>query len=194
MDPVTTETTAATGSSKIIMGIVAVLLIGGIAWGVAARKGSDTSDSSDDSENAGGDSQFSGNVFDLAGRGGDRVCTWEVEADNYTGEGTIYTSDGKFSSTVSGSASGVAYTAHMISDGTYVYSWTDMVPFGSKISVAEAQTTAANARAEVEAQGGTPDVATGDVLADFEYDCDSWDADASVFVVPTNITFSEFNY
>lgn len=192
MEPETTAVAATAGSSKIIMGIVAVLLIAGIAWGVASRNGDETTDDTDDE--GGEDSSFSGNIFDLVGRGGEQKCTWSVSADGYEGTGTVYVDNGKFASEMTGSSNGTTFSAHTISDGEFMYSWTDMAPFGMKMSLTKAKEMSAQAAAEVEATGGTPDKAAGDVSAAYDYDCDSWNADASVFVVPTDITFSEFNY
>lgn len=192
MEPETT-TVAATGSSKIILGIVAVLVIAGIAWGIASRGGDDTA-TGDNNDEGSEDTSFSGNIFDLAGRGGEQKCEWSVSAEGYEGTGTVYVDNGKFASVVSGSANGVSFTAHTVSDGEFMYSWTDMAPFGMKISITKAKEMSAQANAEVEATGGTPDTAVGDVSAAYDYDCDSWNPDASIFELPTNITFSEFNY
>lgn len=175
---------------KVVIGLVALAVVG---WAIVAGTNKNPDgilQENTDGESAVDEGAFSGNLFDLTRRGGNQKCTWSVSTDEYEGTGTAYVAGNKFRSDMTGSSQGVAFAAYSISDGEYLYSWSDMAPFGVKMSVAAAEAQ------QAEAMEGGPayDPGPSDFNLDYNFDCERWSVDASVFVPPTSVEFSEFNF
>jgi hypothetical protein len=68
---------------------------------------------------------------------------------------------------------------YMIADGTNVYSWSSMMPTGVKAPMQ--QSAQQQAAPTADAQAGP--------YNKYSYDCQPATVDASLFVVPTNVTF-----
>ncbi len=173
------EPTATPASSKLILSIVAVLLVGAIAVAVVRSKegtSDDTATSTPATEN-----KVSGSILDLTKMGGERKCTWTTSQGGVTMTGTISIARGKFRTDVETEIPGAGpIVAHSIGDGEYVYSWTSATPQGFKMKMnSEVGTTDSN-RQETQA-----------LTADYSFDCDSWDAESGQFALPSGITFTE---
>jgi hypothetical protein len=127
---------------------------------------------------------FTGSVADLSARGGDWKCTVEDKASTPAGQtpssGTVYVSGRRvradFTTTVQGYG---AVDSHLIADGTDTYSWSSMMAQGVKTAMPPA--------------GSDEDATTsgGDDSAGqrYTYQCAPAQADASLFVPPSSVTF-----
>ena len=132
---------------------------------------------------------FEGSLADLSRRGGNWKCVVETTANTGAGSvassGTVYVSGEKVRADFTSEVPGFGVVdAYMIADGAYVYSWTSMTPQGVKTEmVADTEET-------------TEDVPTSgsgyDPNHSYEYDCQMATADASLFVVPGDVTFIEY--
>lgn len=79
----------------------------------------------------GADESFSGSLDSLMEKGFPMKCTWSYEDSQGSAEGTVWVSGGKYRTDVSIS-SGDMYAMR---DGTYMYTWGDMMPKASKIKL-----------------------------------------------------------
>jgi hypothetical protein len=115
--------------------------------------------------------------------GGKTVSCTIAYPDN-KGTGTVFVNDKKFAGDFNMTGStGKAITAHIISDGTYMYIWSSAMNGGIKMSLAAAKSAATNAQNN---QGV-------DINQNVSMNCGAWTADTSKFIVPTNITFSDMS-
>lgn len=125
-----------------------------------------------------------GTMADIMARGGAWKCTVSTTASGVTSGGTVYVADGKvrgdFTSQVPQAGT---VEVHMIADGTYAYTWTNMMKTGFKMSTAKPAET-----------NDTPTAYAQDFYnAKYDYQCSPWTADASKFVLPTDITFNDMS-
>lgn len=180
MEPATVGMTLTT---KIILGVVGLVVVGGIGYSVATNDGSSsmTSDSGD---------VFSGNVFGLMQRGGDWKCTWSGNQDGVSIEGVVYVSGDRFKSESTMVTSGMNVSAQAVSDGEFIYAWSNEAPMGVKFPLAEAESMAADVEASADVDAA---VEAQQFAEDYDYACERWNADADVFAVPSNISFSDFS-
>lgn len=126
---------------------------------------------------------FQGSFADLAARGGDWKCTVDAQASTGAGQalssGVVYVSGrkvrGDFTSTVQGIG---RVDSHLMADGTDVYSWTSLYPQGMKTKMA----ASGDETTETSGQGA-------DANQKYSYHCEPAQADASLFIAPTNVTF-----
>jgi hypothetical protein len=78
-------------------------------------------------------------------------------------------------------------TVNGISDGEYVYTWGSAMPGGVKMKLEESQ------MGDPEIPG-VADASGANQLGDkYTYNCDRWNATASTFVPPSNITFTDLS-
>lgn len=132
------------------------------------------------------DGSFSGSMNDLIARGGDYKCTFDQLTEVSHSTGTVVISGknvrGDFITEVK-AATGMKVGSHMISDGEFIYTWSDMISMGMKFKVAAAATGTS-----------TPSSASNQNFnynQKLDYQCAPTTRDASLFVVPATITFSE---
>ncbi len=129
--------------------------------------------------------EFTGTLSDLATRGGDYRCTFTHDSVVAKSGGTVYISGsrirGDFSSVVP--QVNMTVESHMIQNDGYVYAWSPMSPSGMK---AKAMTGGASGSAAMSGQGVDQNQA-------YTYNCEKWSVDASVFALPSGISFTEAN-
>lgn len=181
MDPM--ETTVGAGSSsKLILSIIAIVVVVGIGY-ATFRSGKDVDDESKTSDEATLDEgKFSGSLFDLASRDGSWKCTWTTTTDDATMTGTVFVDGGKFKSEAEIKGAGTSLTADTIGDGTYVYSWSSMMPTtGFKFRIPEG-TTASPEGSATQSEG---------LSEMYDYTCEPWNADSAAFALPSGVTFTE---
>jgi hypothetical protein len=124
---------------------------------------------------------FTGSMFDLAKRGGDFKCTIAHGSDIAVSSGTVYISGEKIRGDFQSNVQGMSIDSHMIALPDALYVWSSVAPTGVKLP-----------RSNVEGGG---DASMGGQYSDYQqsytYDCESWGADASMFSVPSSVTFTE---
>jgi len=115
---------------------------------------------------------------------GGKTVTCAITYPNDKGTGTVFVADKKFAGDFNmKDAAGKAITAHIISDGTDIYIWSSAMTGGIKMNLAAAKSAATNAQNNQ----------TVNINQNVSMDCGAWTADASKFIVPTNITFSDMS-
>lgn len=120
----------------------------------------------------------------LVAQGDSYKCTVHQYVNDTDTVGTAYISDKKVRGEFSTDYQGKKMESHVLIDGTYAYMWSNMMPTGFKTKV----TIDAN---------GTQSATAGTYSFNYDqvgdYDCQPWKADASMFVVPTSISFTAIN-
>jgi uncharacterized protein YpmB len=116
--------------------------------------------------------------------GGKNVNCQVTYPDN-KGTGSVYVStDKKFAGdfTMKGT-DGKETTAHMISDGTYMYIWSSGLPMGIKTSLEAAKNVEQNAQANQNVN----------INQEVGLNCSRWTPDTSKFTVPSDIQFRDMS-
>lgn len=166
----------------IIGAIVAIVILGGGGWYATTHTHETAAPAAGTSTSAAEtDGSFTGSLRALAARGGSYVCTMHTDSGNVPTDGTIYVSGENIRGDFSSNAPQIGTVdTHMIADGTTLYLWNSLLPQGIKSTEMTEETTDASSG------NGT----TLDVNRSYTYDCKAWSADASMFVVPADITFT----
>jgi len=110
-------------------------------------------------------------------------CTFLDNESN--SKGTIYLANGKVRGDFSTQQEGKTMSSHMISDSEYAYIWMDDLQTGLKVSM--------DSMEEVNDTGFKNSPKTVDIDQEVDYSCSSWAPDNSVFVVPTDRTFTDMS-
>lgn len=132
-------------------------------------------------------------VSELLASGKSVKCTFALDDPNGDQSWTMYADGKKVRGDFSVAQTGVnaaPWDGHMLQDQEYVYTWGQSggQAFATKMKIA----AAANASANVNVNASAPAEAF-DVDQKFEMDCDSWSADASKFVPPSDVTFTDLS-
>ncbi len=172
----------------LLVGLAVIVIAGGIFLAVrsSSPNANDTSDSASstpvtDTTSDSTESNFSGSFSDLAARSGNWRCTFSYDMSGITANGVMYASGGQLRGDINSKVAqaNMDIESHVIQSGGYMYIWSSLSPTGSKIKIST--TTSA------------PTIPNQPVSMSsaYQYDCDPWNVDASVFVAPTNVTFTE---
>lgn len=125
-----------------------------------------------------------GTLAALMAAGGSVKCTVAPGTENDGMSGTFYVSGKNVRGDFSVNDEGQATASHMIVDNQFTYTWFDGNEMGFKmVNTTEPGDT--NDAPVAETRGFDPNQA-------MDYQCVSWIKDASLFIPPTDVTFSEF--
>lgn len=124
--------------------------------------------------------KINSSILDLTKRGGNYECTFSHTTGVGTSNGVVYISGekirGNFTSNVA--VANMTIKSYMISDGTSVYTWTDMTSQGYKVPVEKGATEENTSQ-------------SFDYGQNLEYTCKGWIVDSSVFILPSGVEFIE---
>jgi len=120
---------------------------------------------------------------DLVARGQSLECTFDMDVEYSKSNGTVYIADGKvrgnFDIVVSVSQAGTQkFQAYMIADAETSYVWSSLIKQGFKLPISKNETSA-------NPQNGV------DYNQKLNYSCKPWNANASFFVPPADVVFSD---
>lgn len=166
-------------NTKVIGIIAAIVVIAFGAWFFTQNNG-DSGQTKNDSLSTEAEIQLeqeNTSLKELMTRGRDVMCTYDSAE---SGKGTIYASKGKARGDFEVTTEGRTSLGHMIADETTGYFWMEGETSGMKMMM--------NSEAEVnnnENQGVDPN-------KNYDFRCNSWRADDSVFNPPANVEFREF--
>lgn len=177
--------------TNIVVGVVvvvALVVFGYFFFGKDMMKGSSISVNTENTtEETSSTSQESGKKMafsEFIKQGGSYKCTVNQNVGNTVSVGTTYINGDMIRGEYNTKAQGISIDTTLIVRDGYTYTWTSFAPtmgFKSKV-----------------ATGGMEDGSTGmsgtysfnaEQIGD--YDCQAWNVDASLFVIPTSITFKE---
>lgn len=175
-------------SNKLILAlIVGVVVIAGGVWfiGYGFSGGSspelEPSDSTEERQSTAGSRRITGSIDDLLAEGESYRCTFTYESDLADSTGVVYVTDGKlkgdFQTEVA--ALGGQVVTHLIRDGESVYTWIDGTSVGVK------------APANISGSGSARQSTFDPLEQQLNYDCEPWEVDPGVFILPAGVQFSE---
>lgn len=135
-----------------------------------------------------------GSFKDLLGKAGAQKCTVSQSSDISKSTGVFYVSGGKgrgdFENTIiSGPGAGTVSKTSMIMEGDTIYAWDASTKQGMKLSMTEMQNTTPSA-GTAQAPANT---ATEQFNQSYDYTCEDWRIDASLFVAPRDVVFSDIS-
>ena len=126
----------------------------------------------------------------LMGAGENMKCEWKIEDEaSGVGNGTVYVSGEKFRQDMEIVEEGQTMKMHIISDGQWIYQWNSTTKEGVKMSMNEIEKMETESTDQTENQAES--FSTEDFEEEFEYDCDRWVVDNSLFKVPSDVQFSD---
>lgn len=170
----------------LIISLVAILGIGGY---FLYKSQADTSLSSRPEETT-----LSGSIKELLSLGRDMQCTFESTGQGYESSGKVYVANNgnkvraDFELT---NEEGEITTSSMIQDGTMGYFWTSEMAQGYKMTIDPNDSIFDYEGSENNYSNSSP--AMVDPNDDFDYDCQAWREDSSVFSAPANVEFIDIS-
>lgn len=179
-------------SSKKTIATVAVIVLLLLAFFMYNSKNTPKSTAGgDDKKTTTVDNEITlkGSMFDLLKAGNTTKCTYSTKDETISMKGTTYVSGKKMrSDSEVTTKDGLKTESHMISDGTWIYTWTSAAPQGFKMKVEEAETPKSDDNTETTAKKGS-----ADIQSNYDFKCSKWIADSSKFDVPADVTFTDFS-
>jgi hypothetical protein len=121
-----------------------------------------------------------GTINSLLTGGKSVKCTFSDKKESASIEGTIYVANGKMRGDIKTSTDKTTIINHMVVDSQYSYLWTDMDNKGFKFTNSNNNTNTNTSQNNQAA----------DLNKTYNYNCQGWSADNSLFTPPSNITFS----
>jgi hypothetical protein len=127
------------------------------------------------------ENSFTSTIKELLGKGLTQKCTITYPQDK--GTGIMYFSGNKFSGEYTIETDGEKLTGHTLSDGIFVYVWSDASPkMGIKMKLDDVMKTSPT---EIEQ--------TGDLSEEVDFKCSSWTLDQAKFTPPAEIEFKDMS-
>ncbi|MDP3899913.1 MAG: hypothetical protein Q8Q23_02420 [bacterium] len=140
---------------------------------------------------------FTGSIQSLISRGKPVKCAYSGEDDNGSFSGTTYIADSKARQDAESVVDGKTYTVHTIIDDKIAYFWTTEDPqqgFKLDMNLNEEELAEYNEKRnetdeELNANLNTGDEEKKEWEKDFDFKCNNWQADSSVFNLPDDVEF-----
>ncbi len=168
--------------NKTVIGIaVGVVVVAGVGWYVYSGMGGDRMMMADVSSQ-----NERGSMKELMSRASSK-CTVSNSTANSESNGTVYVGQGKMRGDFTSVTKSPDMTieSHMISDGDFIYTWSDAMAQGVKIPVASAN------------MSGQPNAPKSEQVelynAEVAYDCEPWRVDETQFEIPSSVTFVDMS-
>lgn len=182
-------------SKKIIL-MALVLFVSTLALSACFPKKSAQQEAVDSMMAQSDDGIFSGSLKQLMGLGKAQKCTWEGEAGE---SGVVYTDGTRSRFEASGYSmmgddqeeNSELVTFFGINDDEYIYTWSSQSNEGMKMSNETEEEQQEMDEYDSEDYDSSMDYRSMSEY-DFEYKCEDWSVDESMFVPPTNIEFTDF--
>jgi len=171
--------------NKALIAIIAMVFVGGGIY-LLNNKGGDLEatanlEESLTEENA--NDATPNTLNELLASGEDMTCTFSQTEGGLEQSGTVYVSDmkvrGEFN--IEEPTLG-SFTVHMLQDKEWNYTWGE--PFGENVGTKMKVITTA---------GAAPRNEGVNLDATMNFDCSSWDAELSMFVVPKTVVFTDIS-
>lgn len=165
----------------VVVGVGAFLLVGRPA---SAPSENNPAEIADNTANQLPNESNSGpaTLQNLLRSGKAQKCTFSDMAEGNNSKGTFYISNGKARGDIDVVAGDQAINSHMIIDGQTSYIWSNAIDKGVKITMPDSPAPVADS------QPGQ-----FDANKTVDYKCENWIVDASLFIPPSTITFSDMS-
>lgn len=171
-------------NTKIIALIVVVLLAGGAY--VAYNSNKNKTEVAGQNETAQSQTEAkveTGSFASLIASGTSRKCTYASNKDDVTTSGVIYVSGGKMRGDITAGVTGNTAVTHMMNDGKYTYIWNDNDTFAYKMAF--------DANDVKDIQNSATAQQSVDFKQNYDFSCESWDANSTAFELPSGIEFKD---
>jgi hypothetical protein len=131
-----------------------------------------------------------GSLADMFALGNNVRCEYSSTVEGEVSEGTFYTDGERFrvESTYTGTEETV--TSNMINDGAFVYTWGN-TPNGAMAIKMPVEETEVSNDEQVFMPTNSDARSYVNMEEEVEYDCDRWNVDASLFVPPSDVEFTD---
>jgi hypothetical protein len=174
---------------KKIVGILLIILVLGVGAYLLMKKSpqSSTNQAPVATQNKPDSTKqtIQGTLKSLLSAGKSQKCTYSNKAESASINGTIYITSGKMRGDFVSGTEEKKVNGHMIVDGKFSYVWSDLSKQGIKMAYDPNEQAPTSVPANTNNQ-------TPDINQTFAYTCQGWTENNTVFVPPTDITFSEF--
>ena len=176
---------------KIILPLLVVIIVG-IAYSTSKQNFDQATTTEEAVMDVGKqeqrDGSFSGTIKDLMGIGKTQKCTWTAPDQGTT---TVYVDGEKTRGEVEMIALEGQPAQQMItiSDSDWAYSWNPATKKGMKVKVDEVSEEGSEGETQVEKDNDYQKM----VNQEYEFKCESWKADPSMFIPPTDVEFVDMN-
>lgn len=173
--------------NRKILIIVALLLFLGVGgwYFLSDKKTADNTSTTIGMNNDSKNESSTSSLKDLITKGGSQTCTYTTES----GSGKVYVAGGKVRGDFETKTEDLTLKSHMIVKDNTSYIWTDGQNTGFKMTF----DTASEPAPTID-KGDSSTANSGfDMGTDYNYSCNSWNTDASMFDLPEEISFNEFN-
>lgn len=179
-------------NKTVLIGIVLLLLVvlgGGVFMVMNKNPGTAVQSTVADAQvtTPGGGGSVQKTLKELFTSGVAQKCTFSNTSETPAVQGVTYISSGKVRGDFSTAIADKTITSHMIVEGNTNYMWTDEQKVGFKMTIDT------DAAATPVPTGSAMSQQAFDMNKTMEYNCSPWVVDASLFVPPTNIEFSDFS-
>lgn len=128
---------------------------------------------------------FSGSMEDLMEKGEPMKCTYSMDQDGQSFTGVVYTANDKARSEVEMMYDSEMQTVYSITDSEWLYSWSTFQEQGTKMNLKELEDLVEE----------DEEIDTGEIdktlKQDFDFECQSWSPDYSIFMPPTDVEFMD---
>src|SRR3989344_4779890 len=162
-------------------GIGVIIVVAVVAFLVMGNKASQTPSETPTAVESETDQTNANTIRGLLGLGKNVTCTFENTDDTgNTSSGTIYVAGDKMRGDFNNSGPAGAFEGHMIRDGEYAYSWSTLVPQGTKFKLDQED-------------AGEKDEKNVDLDKQVDMYCQSWSVDNSKFSLPDGIEFQDIS-
>ncbi len=182
-------------NKKIILAIVALILLVLVFFGSKGKKTDETQTTKTTEKTAvtnveTSESDFKGNLMDLFKAGKNMKCTYSNTTDEFSISGTTYIAGNKMRMDATTTMEDkTSIESHMVSDGTWMYSWSAAMPQGIKMKI---DTQLTESQTNPDTTNNTDNYAKT-FQEDYDFKCTNWNADNGKFEIPANITFTDFS-
>ncbi len=182
-----------TKTTRIIIGVIILLLLIAGAYFVFGKKSASNTISTAKKQMT---NMTTGkkSLTDFFSMTGSQQCTFSDKTN--TSSGTIYTDNGKMRGDFQSTNSGKTMMTHMVNDGTYIYYWTEGTKTGYKMSLATVKEQAAKITMAPQNNNSgeeqSPSSGPVNMNQQADYSCQAWSADVSKFVLPQDVTFTDY--
>jgi hypothetical protein len=130
--------------------------------------------------------KISGSIEDLMSKKKNIRCELSVKSGDDVVSGTTYISGTKARSDYKSKMGEQTVTSHMISDGTWLYTWTEEYPDQAiKMNIKDMEAVSGEAEAQ---KAGLENY-----QENFDYNCYGWVKNDAVFTPPSNIKFIDYS-
>lgn len=130
--------------------------------------------------------KITGSIDDLLAKNKNLKCELIVKDGGELLAGTTYISGTKARSDFKTKMDGQTVNGHMISDGTWVYSWMDELP-------QQAMKIKVDAMQSPEVKDNEQAVGVANYEDKMDYDCYSWSKDDSMLTPPSDVKFTDYS-